>query len=274
MTGDSEENPTTSSDRDLLTDTLRTATRAACAGGAIVRRDFDRRVRVQEKRGADLLTEVDLAAEEVILAVLRAAHPEFGVVSEESGVTSAGSPYTWIVDPLDGTNNFVVGIPYVGVSIGLMRGDEALLGVIYQPLIDCLWDARRGAGTRRNGEPMAVNGSADIRRAVIAWVQGYPVTAEQSARYQHALHGHVKRVLTNWAPALDWCLLAEGRIDALISLDSEREDQVAGTLIAQEAGVLVTDLDGGPFTPETTRILAARDSALHDALREILATVE
>src|SRR5581483_4845232 len=104
------------SERDILADALETARRAAIAGGAVVRRYFGRRVKAIEKRGSDLVTEVDLAAEETIVALLRAAHPEFGVLSEEGGASDADSPYTWVVDPLDGTNNFVAGIPQVGVS--------------------------------------------------------------------------------------------------------------------------------------------------------------
>lgn len=252
-----------------LTTALNTARRAARAGGAVVRGYFGRTLTTQEKRGADLLTEADLAAEETILAVLQAAHPAFGVVSEERGAVAGDGAYTWLVDPLDGTNNFVAGIPQVGVSIALLRDDEALLGVVYQPLVDVLWEARRGGGARRNGVPIRATPS-EGSRTVVAWVQGYPVGEAEAAAFQGALRGRVKRVLTNWAPALDWCLLAEGRIAAVLSLDSEREDQIAGTLIAQEAGALVTDFAGQPYTPRATRLLAAGDRATHTALRRLL----
>ncbi len=258
------------SDRDLLASAFETARRAAIAGGAVVRRYYGRQISAIEKRGSDLVTEVDLAAEETIVALLRAAHPEFGVVSEEAGAREAGSPYTWAVDPLDGTNNFVSGIPQVGVSIALLRGDETLIGVVYQPITETLWWARRGGGAWRDGEAIKAIHAVEPRRAVVAWVQGYPVPIETAAPFQRVLQGRIKRLLTNWAPALDWCLLADGRIDALISLDSEREDQLAGTLIAREAGALVTDLSGKTYTPRTTRILASGDAGLHTMLRQIL----
>jgi len=258
------------SDRDLLTNAFETARRAAIAGGAVVRRYFGRQISAIEKRGSDLVTEVDLAAEETIVALLRAAHPEFGVLSEERGASDIGSAYTWVVDPLDGTNNFVADIPQVGVSIALLRGDEALIGVVYQPIVETLWWAQRGTGAYRDGEVIHAPHAVEPRRAVVAWVQGYPVPTETATRYHHALQGRVKRLLTNWAPALDWCLLAEGRIDALVSLDSEREDQAAGLLIAREAGAIVTDLSGRPITSETTRVLASGDARLHEALRIIL----
>lgn len=252
---------------------LATACRAARAGGAVARGSFGRALAAREKRGDDLLTEADLAAEATILVVLRAAHPEFGIVSEERGAVGGGEGYTWLVDPLDGTNNFVCGIPQFGVSIALLQGEEAVLGAIYQPMTDVLWEARRGAGARRDGAPIRAATRVDPRRAVVAAVQGYPVGDEVAAAVGGALRGQVKRVLTNWAPALDWCLLAEGRIAALVSLDSEHEDQVAGTLIAREAGALVTDLAGGPHTPAHGRILAAGRPAVHAHLRPLLAGV-
>ncbi len=110
-------------------------------------------------------------------------------------------------------------------------------------------------------------------RTVVAYVQGYSVGDELAVNVSDALRGRTKRILTNWAPALDWCLLAEGKIDALVSLDSEREDQLAGTLIAQEAGVQVTGLSGEPYGPQATRILAAGDSVVHDTMRRLLVGV-
>jgi len=256
-----------------LTPTLETARRAARAGGAILRSYFGQVLKVQEKRDADLLTEADSAAEATILAVLQTDRPEFGVVSEERGTVSGTAAYTWLVDPLDGTNNFVVGIPQVGVSIALLRGDEPVLAVVYQPMVEVLWEAQRGAGAQRNGITFRVASAGNPLRTVVAYVQGYSVGDELAVNVSDALRGRTKRILTNWAPALDWCLLAEGKIDALVSLDSEREDQLAGTLIAQEAGVHVTGLSGEPYGPQATRILAAGDSVVHDTMRRLLVGV-
>ncbi len=114
---------------------------------------------------------------------------------------------------------------------------------------------------------------SDLRHAVIASIQGYLALDDLSNAVRSMLQDRVKRVLTNWAPALDWCLLAEGSIAALVSLDSEREDQLAGTCIAQEAGVLVTDLFGSSDASQMTRLLAAGHPALHAALVQLLANV-
>ncbi len=256
-----------------MQDELTTAIYAARAGGAIIHSLFGQNLAAREKRSADLVTEADQAAEVTILAVLRAAHPDFGIISEECGALpgTAGSEYTWVVDPLDGTNNFVAGIPQVGVSIALVRGKEAVLGVVYQPMVDVLWQARRGEGARRNGRPIAAAARQDnLGRATVAYVQGYLAGDALALATQRALYGRVKRVLTNWAAALDWCLLAEGRIAAVVSLDSEWEDQVAGALIAQEAGARVTNLAGHPYAPGMTRLLACGNDHIHAALSHLL----
>jgi len=231
-----------------MRDELTTATYAARAGGAIIRSLFGQDLAAREKRGADL-----------------------GIISEECGALPGTAGYTWVVDPLDGTNNVVAGIPQVGVSIALLPSEEAVLDVTYQPMADVLWQARRGEGARRNGHPIAVaTRQDDLGRATVAYVQGYLADDALGPAVQRALHGGVKRVLTNWAAALDWCLLAEGRIAAVVSLDSEREDQVAGTLIAQEAGARVTDVTGQPYAPGMTRLLACGNDQIHAALSRLL----
>jgi myo-inositol-1(or 4)-monophosphatase len=251
-----------------------TACRAARAGGAILRNYFGRPLAIQEKQGADIVTEADLAAEETICAVLRASHPDFGIFSEEQGLAEGEAEYLWVVDPLDGTNNFVVGIPQFGVSIALLYKQETVLGVVYHPMTDVLWRASRGGGAWRNDVALSVAPPpSDLRHAVIASIQGYLALDALSNAIRGVLQGRVKRVLTNWAPALDWCLLAEGSIAALVSLDSEREDQLAGTCIAQEAGALVTDFLGSPYASPMTRLLAAGHPALHAALVPLLANV-
>lgn len=174
-----------------------------------------------------MVTEADLAAEETICTLLRARHPDFGIFSEEQGPETRETEYTWIVDPLDGTNNFVIGIPQFSVFIALTHRQETLLGVVYQPLTDTLWRAVRGQGAWCNDTPLTTNALADLPPAVFAFIQGYQASVDLARSILQLLQGHAKRVVTNWAPSLDWCLLAQGRLAAVVSLDSEREDQLA-----------------------------------------------
>ncbi len=236
-------------------DLLTTARRAALAGGAILRSYFGRELEAREKRGDDLVTEAYLAAEETILAILRSACPDFGLYSEERGEVRAESELVWVVDPLDGTNNFVLGIPQFGVSVSLLRGWEPVLGVVYHPVAERLWEAASGGGASCDGVPLSPARGADLRRATVAYVQGYPVGRERGEAVQRPLRDAAKRVLTSWAPSLDWCLLAEGKVAAVVSVESEQEDLFAGALIAREAGALLTDFRGEPYASGMAHVL-------------------
>ncbi|MDP9479916.1 MAG: inositol monophosphatase [Actinomycetota bacterium] len=252
-------------------DMLTTARRAALAGGAILRSYFGRELEAREKRGDDLVTEADLAAEETILAILRSASPDFGLYSEELGEVRAESEYVWAVDPLDGTNNFVLGLPQFGVSVSLLRSGEPVLGVVYHPVADRLWEAASGVGASCNGVPVSPASQVELRRATVAYVQGYPVGRERGEAVQRPLRDAAKRVLTSWASALDWCLLAEGKVAAVVSMESEQEDLLAGVLIAREAGALLTDFRGEPYLPGMTHMLGAADPGTQGELLRLLA---
>ncbi len=253
-------------------DMLTTARRAALAGGAILRSYFGRELEAREKRGDDLVTEADLAAEETILAILGSASPGFGLYSEERGEVRAESEYVWVVDPLDGTNNFVLGMPQFGVSVSLLRAGEPVLGVVYHPVADRLWEAASGGGALCNGVPVSPTSRVELRRATVAYVQGYPVGRDRGEAVQRPLRDTAKRVLTSWAPALDWCLLAEGKVAAVVSMESEREDLLAGALIAREAGALLTDFRGEPYTSGMAHVLGSTDPGTQGELLRLLAS--
>jgi myo-inositol-1(or 4)-monophosphatase len=250
---------------------LRVAREAAIQGGEEIRRYYATGLAVTVKRGDDLVTEADLASERRIATVLRSAEPGFGLVSEEVEQHDADAEFVWLIDPLDGTNNFAIDFPYVGVAVTLLRQGTPVVAVVHNPLLGTTWTAIAGGGARRDGAPIQVGASRSPERAVVAYVQGYSSDHTTTARTLGVLSGRVKRVLSNWAPALDWCLLAHGGIDAVISLDSEAEDQLGGALIAREAGALLVDLAGHDAAPSAPRLLAAASPAMRDYLVDCLA---
>ncbi len=255
-----------------MKDMLHIACRAAYAGGAILRHYFSRELAIQEKAGTDFLTEADLAAEETILAILPRADAKIGVISEEYGSSHTDAAYTWVIDPLDGTHNFVTGIPHFAISIALRHKDTVELGVVYQPIADILWHAQRGEGAYRN--EFALVGQPPARPyTTVAYIQGH-AAPKAATSVLPAIQKSFGRVFTNWTPALDWCLLADGRLDALISMDSEQEDQLAGMFIAQEAGRNVTDFQGEAYIPGMSRLIASQDPKIHARLQQLLAAVQ
>ncbi len=260
---------------------LRVAVRAAEEAGALLRSRFLDTFRVETKGGdGDVVTELDLLAEELIVRRLAERFPADRIRAEEGG-GSAGRPdsrRTWLVDPLDGSNNVVVGLPAYVVGIALCVDDEPVLGVVHDPVAGRTWRAVRGAGAYgpagRLGVPARPSGAG---RPVLGWTQGHGLGGDPVARaLKDGLEAGARRVLQLWAPLLTWSLLAAGLIDGFVGYRAEEIDLPAGWLLATEAGIEVRALDGGPFSartgqPDTARGYVAARPALLPYLLDLVA---
>lgn len=240
---------------------------AAEAGGKVVRSYFGTALEIHEKTtAADIRTLADTESENVIVDFLSQNFPNYNIHAEEQGLIDRQSEYTFVIDPLDGSNNFVLGIPNFAVSIGLVRGDETIAGVVHLPMIADTYSAIRGNGAFLNGERISVNKEADYERAAVSFVAAYDNHREYFGWIARK-KTRVKRHLFNWASAVDYCLLASGRIEAVVVNGSEWYDYVAGKLIAREAGALITDMRGQPEKHErNNRFLASNGTAIHERL--------
>ncbi|WP_235886233.1 inositol monophosphatase family protein [Paenibacillus cymbidii] len=247
---------------------------AARAAGAVARERFGTQTQVRSKGDdGDLVTEVDFLAEQELLPRLAAAFPGHQIRSEESGWSGVGGDWLWLVDPLDGTNNYAIGLPVFGVSLTLLYQNEPVLGVIYDSMLDRVYVARKDGGARCNGEPLSAHGGAGLPgRLTLGWIQGHHVQKLGNAmRLKTHLDATSKRVLRLWAPSLLWCMLARGDLDGIVLYNSEGDDLYAGVLMAREAGAVVTDFAGRPFVgmnPEPY-IIACRPQ-LHDELMALV----
>jgi myo-inositol-1(or 4)-monophosphatase len=216
----------------------------------------------------DMVTEMDRASEALIVAGLRAARPEDAIVGEEGTADAGTSGVRWVVDPLDGTTNYLYGIPGFAVSIAAEVADESVAGVVADPLHGDVFTARRGGGAWRNGEPIAVTGRTDLAQALVG--TGFSYEAERRRRQAAVLEQvlpHVRDIRRFGAAAVDLCWVGCGRIDAFYERGLGRWDYAAGALVAREAGARVGDLDGGP--PSTPFVLAAAP-AVFEPLRSLL----
>nr|WP_328806716.1 inositol monophosphatase family protein [Streptacidiphilus fuscans] len=216
------------------------------AGGS---RGFE--VHAKGDRG-DVVTDLDLAAEELIVARLQARYPADRIVSEEAGVldhAGTDSRRTWLVDPLDGTNNIAIGLPVWSVGIALCVADDPVVGVVHDPVVGRTWSARRGAGAQGPDGPLTGPPPRPSDRLLLAWTQGYAVSRGEprASALKSALELRARRVLQLWAPLSAWALLASGDIDGFVGYRSEYVDLPAGLLLAREAGVDVRAFDGSAF---------------------------
>jgi myo-inositol-1(or 4)-monophosphatase len=243
-------------------------TQAAKAGGDIVRHYFGEVLLTEEKSNAgDLRTKADIESEQAILSILTKAFPTYNIYAEESGPINHDSEYTLVIDPLDGTSNFVLGIPDFAISIGLLKGNEAVCGVIYNPILNQVYSAEKGKGAFLNGTAIHVNQETDIARATIAYSCGYNTSYEYSAHIAKKLHDvHIKRLLDHWAPTYDYCLLASGHIEVVICKDGDLEDYVAAKVIVTEAGGVITGFKRETIDGRTADFIATNGTSLHDVL--------
>jgi myo-inositol-1(or 4)-monophosphatase len=203
----------------------------------------------EEKARNDFVTSADRASERAVLAVLRGAFPEHRVLTEEAGrAGGADAAHEWLVDPLDGTANFLQGLPVWGVSIACRRAGQLVAGVVLEPLGGNLFEAERGGGARWNGVPMRVSRRPGLAGAFLA--TGFPFRAKAALDPYLAAFRDVfllaRGVRRCGAATLDLAYTAAGVFDAFFEFRLSPWDLAAGALLIAEAGGTVTDLDGGP----------------------------
>lgn len=238
--------------------------------GKVIRKASGQHRTVERKSAVDLVTEVDRAAEEIVVRGLRAAFPGHDVVAEESAPRrSEGDRKCWYVDPLDGTTNFVHGLPHCAVSLAMAEPDGRIgAAVVFDPFREEMFTAVRGSGARLNGEPIRVSSTTILDEAL--FVTGFPYDRRQHARfylaYFEAFMCRCRDVRRFGSASLDLCYVATGRFDGFWEWSLKPWDTAAGWLIVEEAGGRVTDFDGSPYDPWLPRILATNGRVHTEAL--------
>ncbi|MGH3937679.1 MAG: inositol monophosphatase family protein [Pseudonocardiaceae bacterium] len=230
----------------------RVAVGAAQAAGALVSSRAQGELGLRGKGPAgDVVTDLDISAERLIISRIQTAFPEHRIISEEAGVLGAeGSGWTWLVDPLDGTNNLAVALPTYVIGIALCHDRIPVLGVVHDPVTGGTWQAARGAGAHGPDQrvlcaPFRTHPAGPL----LAWTQGYSVTRDDATAgaLKIVMESAARRVFQLWTPLLSLVMLARGDIDGMIGYHAEEIDLPAGALIAAEAGVALFNLNGAPF---------------------------
>lgn len=232
------------------------AIEAAHASGQVLRRYFRKSIQVSEKKGAGLVTNADLESQHRCVKILRKAFPLFGFLTEEEKPEKAQSPGRWIIDPLDGTTNFVHGFPMFCVSIAAEWNHEIVVGVIYDPILDETYSAIQGKGAKVNGRTIRISPTRKISDALLT--TGFEAFGNQA-----------RGVRRPGSAALDLAYTARGVFDGFCEKGLYPWDIAAGALIVTEAGGKVTNFTGHSFDLESGELLVS-NSHLHPALTRIL----
>jgi myo-inositol-1(or 4)-monophosphatase len=258
--------------RELLS-LKKTAIQAAHASGAILRKSFGKALQIREKRDAGLVTQVDLASEKAALKILLGAFPDFGILAEESDPLISPHPGRWILDPLDGTTNYIHGFPMFCVSIAAEWHNEVVVGVIYHPILDETYVAVRGQGATVNGKPIHVSNTRSLRDSLLStgftyrkhdWLDLEMATFTELSQVSRAIR-------RPGSAALDLAYLARGVFDSFWERNLAPWDMAAGWLLVTEAGGKVTDFSGKKFRVESPEIIASNGHLHAPMLRAIRA---
>jgi len=247
------------------------AIEVARGAGRILREGYYRSKSVSSKSGRELLTSVDIASEEYIRKMISDNFPTHTVLAEERGGTE--SEYTWIVDPLDGTNNFAHSFPFFAVSIALAKNSEVIIGVIYEPLRDELFFAD-ATGAYLNGQKIKVSETGTLKDALLATGFPYDLSPynENNLDYFQAFSFSALGIRRAGSAALDLAYVACGRFDGFWELKLKVWDMAAGDFIVRMAGGVSSDFDGAPWKLGSDRIVAS-NPRIHKEMLKIIEAV-
>lgn len=218
---------------------------------------------VQHKGDRDLVTDVDLSIQRRITAYLTQATPGIDLLGEENAhhINLAVPEYLWVLDPIDGTSNFVHALPLYAVSLALLRHGQPIIAVTRAPVLHRTYHAIAGRGAYRNGQPITASTTTDLTEAIVT-LGDYAVGPDAAARNHDrlaltaALVPRVERIRMLGTATLDLALLAEGATDAALIMANKPWDIAAGSLLAREAGATITDIHGRPHTHQSTSTIA------------------
>jgi myo-inositol-1(or 4)-monophosphatase len=254
-----------------IEDAKRVGIEAIYSGARVLRNHFGRISQIHQKGVFDLVTEADTESEKQIMATIRKAFPDHAILAEESGANKGTAPYQWLIDPLDGTTNYVHHLPFFTIAIALAIRGKIELGLVLNPMDGELYSAIAGKGAALNGNPIQVSSTASVSGSLL--VTGFPYDFSEIVEpamkrfsvFQQASQG-VRRL---GSAALDLCYVACGRFDGFWEQNLKPWDKAAGAIIAAEAGAVITDFSNQPFSINQKEILVT-NGRIHQEMLSLL----
>jgi len=249
----------------------RIAVQTAQKAGFVLNTRLGKKRKVGYKGVVNLVTEMDILAEEIIVSEIQKHFPDHNILAEERTFKIGVSPYQWIIDPLDGTTNYAHGFPIFCVSIALTKNEETVLGVVYDPTRDELFVAEKNKGARLNGRKLHVSSESNLSRSLIATGFPYDIRESPINNFDH-FHNFAIRaqaVRRAGSAALDLCYVAAGRFDGFWEMKLAPWDLAAGKLMVWEAGGTATDFWGKRLGLSGKQVLAT-NGKIHKAMLRIV----
>ncbi len=250
---------------------LRTGIKAAYRSGRVLTHHFGRLTHVDKKGAIDLVTAADLESEKSIIGTIHETFPDHTIIAEESGIAQRDRHACWIIDPLDGTTNYVHGLGLFAVSIAFAMDERIVVGIVFNPATGELFTAVEGGGAKLSDHPIQASASTKVSESLL--VTGFPYEMEHNRkaliqRFSNCLAA-ARGIRRLGSAALDLCFVACGRFDGFWEENLNPWDTAAGMLIAREAGGVVTDFDARPFKVEHKQILATNGN-IHQEMISLL----
>jgi len=254
-----------------MNDLLDFAIHCALESGKIQRKYFQKNIDIRLKGDKNLVTNVDLACQEKLIELIRKEFPHDDIIAEEKANQFDGRGNRWIIDPLDGTTNYAHGYPFFCTSIAYEERGRVTCGVVYNPIFDELFFARKGSGAYLNGERINVSSVDGLKKALLSTGFPYDVATNKRNNIDHFLDFLFKAqaIRRDGSAALNLSYVACGRFDGFWELSLNSWDMAAGCLMVIEAGGTVTNLRGGKFSIYRDEI-AASNGIIHEAILEVL----
>jgi len=251
------------------------AIRAAKAAGRILIKGMTEELAVTYKGELDLVTQIDILSEQTIVGHIKRHFKDHQILAEEGNNQESGSPYRWIIDPLDGTTNYAHRFPCFCVSIAVEYQEEIKIGVIYDPIRKELFVAEKGRGATLNQQPLSVSSRPILKEALLVTGFAYNLRDHPNNNLNHfsRLLMRAQGIRRMGSAALDLCYVAAGRLDGFWELNLKPWDTAAGSLILTEAGGQVTDFSGKTFLIDKPEILAT-NGKIHQEMVDVLAEGE
>jgi len=257
------------------TDYLQEAITAARIAGRYQKYRFASSLDIEMKGDKNLVTEVDMESERLIVDHLLSRFPGHDIIAEEGDYPRSGSPFRWIIDPVDCTTNYAHGFPWFCSSIGLELDGELVAGVIHNPVYDELFTATKGGGAFLNGVRLSVSSRTPLQNSLLGTGFPYDCATDPANNFAGfiAFQKCARGIRRAGAAALDLACVAAGRLDGFWELKLKAWDVAAGVLMVREAGGEVTAFDGSPYDIFNDRIVAS-NGLIHDEMVTMLSTVE